>query len=79
MSQSFAGKLCIVSIFPPVWILKQGSLCLSVDLHPDLGLVHYPVGKGARLPVLCVSFSLLDFSRCVLPGAAQGQDPAGHG
>lgn len=78
-SQSFAGKLCIVSIFPPVLILKKGSLCLSFDLHPDLGLVHYSVGKDARLPVLCVSFSLLGFCRCVLPGAAQGQDPAGHG
>lgn len=77
--QPIAGKLCIVTIFPPVRILKQGSLCLSVDLPPDPSLVHHPVGKGEGLPLLCVPLPLLGLSRPVLPGAAQGQDPAGHG
>lgn len=73
-----AGKLCF-PVLPPVLILKQGPLCLSVDLPPDLGLVHHPVGEGARLSLLRLSLPLLGLGRRVLPGAAEGQDPAGHG
>lgn len=41
--------------------------------------MHHPVGKGAGLSVICVPLPVLGLGRGVFPGAAQGQDPAGHG
>lgn len=41
--------------------------------------MYHPVGKGARLSVICVPLPVLGLGRGVFPGAAQGQDPAGHG
>lgn len=67
---------CFISIV--ILDLPYLNYILSPCVSLDPGLVHHPVGKNKRLPLLCFPFLVLGLVCCLFARASQSEDPARH-